>query len=257
MSKLEQKKQNMFVIKELTGREIKRKYSRSYLGIFWSVLNPLLSMAVLSMIFTQIFSRSIENFPIYYLTGLIIWQLFTGATNSAMTTLVDNKMLLIKVKFPMEVFILARVYTALVNFGYSLIAYAVMLLVFRIPLKVEMLLLPVVILFLLLFSLGISYILATAYVFFGDVKHLYSVLLTLWMYCSALFYPVDSLEGFIRIVIENNPIFNYIDFARQIVMYGTIPGLTEIIRVVAWGIGMYVIGHHIYRKNKNEIMQKI
>lgn len=257
MSKLEQKKQNMFVIKELTGREIKRKYSRSYLGIFWSVLNPLLSMAVLSMIFTQIFKRSIDNFPIYYLTGLVIWQLFTGATNSAMTTLVDNKMLLIKVKFPMEVFILARVYTALVNFGYSLIAYAVMLLVFRIPLKIEMLLLPVVIFFLLLFSLGISYILATAYVFFGDVKHLYSVLLTLWMYCSALFYPVDSLKGFILVVIENNPIFNYIDFARQIVMYGTIPDTLEIIRVVAWGIGMYIIGHYIYRKNKNDIMQKI
>ena len=67
--KAAQRKQYFFVIKELTSREIKRKYSRSYLGIIWSVLNPLLMMGLLSMIFSQLFKRSIENYPIYYLTG--------------------------------------------------------------------------------------------------------------------------------------------------------------------------------------------
>lgn len=253
----EQRKQYFFVIKELTGREIKRKYSRSYLGILWSVLNPLLSMAVLSMIFSQIFRQSIDNFPIYYLTGYIIWLAFTGATNAAMTTLVDNKSMLIKVKLPMEVFILARVYTALVNFGYSLVAYVVMLLVFHITPKWTMLLFPVIILFLFLFALGIAYILATAYVFFGDVQHLYSVLLTLWMYCSAIFYPVERLEGAIRTVINNNPIFNYIDCARKIVMYGQIPGVAEFIRIILWGVGIYSFGYYVFRRHRNDIMQKI
>lgn len=253
----EQKKQYWFVIRELTGREIKRKYSRSYLGILWSVLNPLLSMTVLSMIFTQIFKRAIENFPIYYLTGYIIWLAFTGATNAAMTTLVDNKMLLIKVKLPMEVFILTRVYTALVNMGYSVVAYVIMLVVFRVTPKWTMLLFPVIIVLLFLFSLGISYILATAYVFFGDVKHLYSVILTLWMYCSAIFYPIDNLEGVIRVVIEWNPIFNYIDAARSIVMYGQIPPTWEIVRMILWAAGMYVFGYYIFRKHKNDVMQKV
>lgn len=253
----EQKKQYLFVIKELTGREIKRKYSRSYLGILWSVLNPLLSMAVLSMIFSQIFRRSIENFPIYYLTGYIIWLAFTGATNAAMTTLVDNKMLLIKVKLPMEVFILTRVYTALVNMGYSLVAYIIMLFVFQVTPKWTMLWFPVVIVLLFLFALGLSYILATAYVFFGDIKHLYSVLLTLWMYCSAIFYPADSLEGVIRTVIEWNPIFNYIDCMRQIVMYGKFPPTVEIVRMIVWAVGMYILGYYIFRKHKNEVMQKV
>lgn len=253
----EQKKQYWFVIKELTGREIKRKYSRSYLGILWSVLNPLLSMAVISLIFSQIFRRSIENFPIYYLTGYIIWLAFTGATNAAMTTLVDNKMLLIKVKLPMEVFILTRVYTALVNLGYSVVAYVIMLVVFRVTPKWTMLLFPVIIVLLFLFSLGIAYILATAYVFFGDVKHLYSVILTLWMYCSAIFYPMDNLEGVIRIVIEWNPIFNYIDAARSIVMYGQIPPTWEILHMILWAAGMYVFGYYIFRKHKNDVMQKV
>ena len=185
MDKAEQRKQYWFVIRELTSREIKRKYSRSKLGIVWSVLNPLLTMAVMSMIFSYMFKHSIENYPIYYLCGNVIWQLFTGATNSAMTTLVDNKMMLIKVKFPMQIFVLARVYTAVINFLYSMIAFALMICVFRVIPSPALLFLPVIVFLLVIFALGISYILATAYVFFGDVKHLYSVVLTLWLYMSA------------------------------------------------------------------------
>lgn len=255
--KIERRRQYVFVIKELTSREIKRKYSRSYLGIVWSVLNPLLMMAVLSMIFSQLFKRSIENFPIYYLTGYILWQMFTGATNAAMTTLVDNKALLIKVKLPMEIFVLARVYTALVNLGYSLIAYVVMLLVFGMKPNWMILFSPVIILFMLIFALGVSFVLSSAYVFFGDVKHLYSVLLTLWMYCSAIFYPVDQMKGIIRTIIELNPIYNYIDALRSVVMEGMLPPLWEIARMIVWAVVVYVIGYYIFRKNKNKVMQKI
>lgn len=86
----QQGKQYAFVIRQLTARELKRKYARSYLGVIWSVLNPLLSMVVLSLIFSQLFRRSIENYPIYYLTGNILWQAFTVATNSSMTSLVEQ-----------------------------------------------------------------------------------------------------------------------------------------------------------------------
>lgn len=253
----QQHSQYAFVIRQLTSREIKRKYARSYLGIVWSVLNPLLSMAVLSLIFSQLFRRSIENYPIYYLTGYILWQMFTGATSAAMTTLVDNKPLLLKVKFPMDLFVLTRVYTALINLGYSLAAYVVMLAVFRIAPKWTMLLSPVIILLLFLFSLGISYMLAAAYVFFGDVKHLYTVVLTLWMYCSAIFYPVEQLQGFIRVVIQNNPLYVYIHCMRGAVMTGELPGGTEWLQMVLWGAGVCLLGVMVFRKNRNSIMQRI
>lgn len=253
----QQHSQYAFVIRQLTSREIKRKYARSYLGIVWSVLNPLLSMAVLSLIFSQLFRRSIENYPIYYLTGYILWQMFTGATSAAMTTLVDNKPLLLKVKFPMDLFVLTRVYTALINLGYSLAAYVVMLAVFRIAPKWTMLLSPVIILLLFLFSLGISYMLAAAYVFFGDVKHLYTVALTLWMYCSAIFYPVEQLQGGIRVVIQNNPLYVYIHCMRGAVMTGELPGGTEWLQMVLWGAGVCLLGVMVFRKNRNSIMQRI
>jgi ABC-type polysaccharide/polyol phosphate export systems, permease component len=255
--KREKFNQYKFVIQELTAREIKRKYSRSMLGIVWSVLNPLLSMTIISLIFSHIFRRSIENFPIYYLSGSILWQLFTGATNAAMTTFVDNKQMLIKVKLPMQIFILARVYTALVNLGYSLVAYITMLFVFQVNLKITMLFIPVIVFLLLLFSLGISYMLATAYVYFGDVKHLYSVFLTLLMYSSALFYPVDQLTGMMYTVVSNNPIFNYIDALRSVVMLGALPSWSGMIRMLIWAIAMYTLGYALFKKNKNAIMQKI
>lgn len=257
MKDTQQHKQFTFVVRQLTAREIKRKYARSYLGIVWSVLNPLLSMAVLSLIFSQLFRRSIENYPIYYLTGYILWQTFTGATNAAMTTLADNKMLLLKVKFPMDIFILTRVYTALINLGYSLIAYVAMLIVFRVTPKWTMLISPFIILCLMVFALGISYILATAYVFFGDIKHLYSVVLTLWMYCSAIFYPIEQLQGIIRVVILNNPLYTYIHCLRKAVMYGAFPNVTEYLQMILWATGIYGLGYLVFRKSRNRILQKI
>ena len=108
-------KQYLFIIRELTLRELRRKYARSALGILWSVLNPLLSMAVLSLIFSGMFRRAIAHYPIYYLCGYLIWQMFTGATTSAISVFADNRALFLKAQLPPELFLIARVMTAFVN----------------------------------------------------------------------------------------------------------------------------------------------
>ena len=161
-------------------------------------------MTVLSLIFSQIFQRSIENYPIYYLTGYLLWQtLHRGLTNASMTALADNKMLLLKVKFPMELFILTRGIHGRHSAGLfsdRICGYACCL--WR-DSQMDDPVFSVILLGLFFFSLGVSYLLCVLYVFFGDVKHLYSVFLTLWMYCSAIFYPIEQLHGFIRTVIEH------------------------------------------------------
>ncbi len=249
--------QYLFVIRELVSREIKRKYARSYLGVVWSVLNPLLTMAVMSMIFSTIFKRSIENFPIYYLTGSIFWTMFTGATNAALTAMVDNKNLLIKVKLPMLVFPLSRCCTALANFGYSLIAYIVMLAVFRIKPNIYMPMFFVFAVGLFLFSVGMGYFLSVLYVLFGDIKHLYSVLLTIWMYLSAIFYPVESTSPVIQAVVVRNPVYNYIACARQCVMEGAPPTIEQWARIFIWSVGSYILGRLYFNKMKNRVLQKV
>lgn len=257
MKSRKERRQYFFAIRQMVAREVKRKYVRSYLGVVWSVLNPLLTMAVMSMIFSTIFKRSIENFPIYYLTGSIFWQLFSGATQSAMTALVDNKTLLLKVKLTKQTFVIARVFTALTNFGYTCIAYALMLLVFRIRPSVYILLFPIDVLFMLLFSLGIGMALCILYVFFADIKYLYSVLLTLWMYLSAVFYPVDNLSLSMQKIVSANPVYAYIRFARDVVLYGRMPRQEVWLQISVWGVLSFAAGYLILRKYENLVMQRI
>lgn len=250
-------KQYLFVINELTAREIKRRYAGSSLGIIWSVLNPLLHMVVISLVFSTMFRRSIENFPIYYLTGQIFWTLFSTATQDAMTALSDNRSLLIRTRLPRQTFVLSRIYTALANFGYTCIAYVMMLAVFRVRLSATVLLFPVAVLFMLAISTGVGYILSVAYIFFADVKWLYSVFLTLWMYLSALFYPVSKLPEAMQNFIGYNPIYIVIAFARECVMEGRVPEMMMWIRLIGWSTASLSIGYYFFRSKGNQVMQKI
>jgi len=250
-------KQYIFVIRELVSREIKRKYTRSTLGVLWSVLAPLLNMTVMSLIFTTIFTRDIENFPIYYLTGIILWNMFSAGSAQAMTSLVDNKSMLIKVKLPTGIFPLARCCTALTNLSYSLIAYVIMLVVFQIKLNAAFLLMPIYILLTFLFTLGIGKALSVMYIFFGDIQHLYTVLLTLWMFCSAIFYPVDRVAGVMRIIINNNPMYIFIAAARRSILEGLAPTPREWVMMLLWSLGVYLFGTIIFDKFQNRVMQHI
>lgn len=250
-------RQYIFVIRELTGRELKRKYARSKLGAIWSILNPLLTMIVMSVVFSYMFRRSIVNYPVYYICGHICWDLFTQSTNRSITALVDNKQMLIKVKIPFRVFIISRVYTALVNLGYSLIACIPIFLVFRIHISWCVFFIPVIIGFELLFCLGISYALSTWYVFFGDLKHLWSVFVLILLYLSALFYPISNLPEYLRHIVANNPTYIFIDCFRWVILEASLPPLHTIIKMVIWSIVMFILGVLVAKKNRNKIMQRL
>ncbi len=250
-------KQYWFVIRELTGREIKRKYARSYLGIIWSVLSPLMYMLVMTLVFSTMFKRNIQNFPLYYLSGYLFWHLYGQVSNSIMTVLVDNRNLLLRVKVPKNVFVLSRCYTAFVNFLFSLIAYFPLLFLSRVKPSLSMVLFPVDIFLCLIFGLGIGYILAVLYVFFADIKYLYSVFMTMLMYLSALFYPIERVPGAIQLVINNNPVYCYMLFARECMVYGRLPSIELWSKVIIWAFAAYSLGYLIFKRYENEVMQHI
>lgn len=257
MNTKKQWKQYWFVIRELTSRELKRKYSRSKLGILWSVLQPLLNMVVLTFIFSYMFRRSIDNYPVYYLCGNVMLSLFSGGTGAGLSALEDNKGYLVKLKIPMRVFVISRVYTALVNFCYSLLAFIPILLVFRIRPGWSILMLPVLVALLTMFVMGISYMLSVACVFFGDIKHLWGIFMTLVMFMSAIFYPVDRLHGISKTIVEHNPMYIFINCFRKVMYLHQMPDGSELSTLLLWTAAMYVIGLQVFHKNKNKIVQKI
>lgn len=251
------KKQYWFVIKELTGREIKRKYARSKLGIVWSVLNPLLNMIVMSLVFSYMFSRSIDKFPVYYLIGQTVYGLFSEATRSAMTAIADNKTLIVRTKIPKQTFILSRVYTAFVNFLYTLIPLVGILIFFKVHIGWKAILIIPDIILLMMFSTGVGYILAVMYVFFADIKHFYGIILTILMYMSAIFYPANSLPDFMKVVVSYNPVYLGIDIARNVIQYNLFPYYTEWVKLGIYAITALVVGMVLYRKKENQIMIEI
>ena len=130
-------------------------------------------MVVMTLIFSYMFKHKIDHYPLYYLAGTLIYSLFSEVTTRTMSALTDNKVLLVRTKLPLQVFILSRAYTALVNFLYTLIPFALLLIVFKIKPSITMIMLIPDILLMLILSIGISYMVATAYVFFEDIKYLF------------------------------------------------------------------------------------
>lgn len=250
-------RQCFFIIRELTSREIKRKYARSSLGILWSVLNPLLYMIVMTIVFSGLFRTSIDKYPVYFLTAYILFDLYSKASEASLTVLVDNRDLLMKIKYPRQVLILSRVFTALVNFAYTLVPYALMLFLFGVKLCwTAVYLLPAIFLEMM-FVAGISYFLAVKYVFVRDLKFLHKQFVYFWMHLVAMYYPVENTSGYVRKIVENNPWYLFIKIARDGILYGQVPEKGTMTAAVCWGIGVFLAGYLYFMKKDNDVMQKI
>ena len=184
-------RQYWFVLWELTKRELKRKYARSFLGILWSCVYPLMRMALVVVLFSTIFNKGIDKYPAYYFVGFLMFEFFATATQTSLTTLKDNRNLLIKSKLPRELFVLSRVLTAFVNFLLGCIPFAALVAWYRARVTWYYLMIPVVLLLLLIFTVGMSYAVSIWFVFQRDAMNIYSNFIFILRFFVAMFYSVE------------------------------------------------------------------
>ena len=220
-------RRNWFTITSLVSRDFKLKYRRSALGVLWSVLNPLLMMIVLSVVFSTFFKFSIENYPLYVILGNVMFALMADSTSGAMNSIIESSSLIKKIRIEKLIFPLEKVLFQLVNFCISLIAVAAVMVFFQVMPHVSLLALPLLLLYVVLFSAGVGMALSTLSVFFRDVCHLWGVVITAWTYATPLFYPVGLLPDWMQAAEAFNPMYHYVCYFRDIAMYNTVPGLTE------------------------------
>lgn len=237
-----------YLLYNLISRDIKVKYRRSVLGIVWSILNPLLMMLVMTAVFSNVFKFNVPNFPVYYLLGSTIWNFFSEATNTAITSVLGANALIKKVYIPKYLFPLEKVLFAFVNMLFSLIAVAFIFVVTGTPATVTMLMLPIPLIYVLLFALGIGMLLSALTVYFRDVLHLYAVILTAWMYFTPIFYPVNALPTVMQNILKINPLYHYVSYFRDILMYNTVPDLWSNLICLGWALASMVIGLAVFRK---------
>ena len=210
---------------QLVSRDIKLKYRRSFLGYLWSVLNPLFVMIIMTIVFSTMFSRNIENFPVYLFTGKMLFDFMSTSTNQAMTSVTGNAALLKKTYVPKYIFTLSKVTSCMVDLLFSFGALFIVMLVTRARIYWTFFLFPLVVLQIYIFCCGLGFFLAEFNVFFRDIQYIYQAIITAWMYLTPIFYPVESLPSSVAFVVKGlNPLYYYVAQFRDLVYYGHFPG---------------------------------
>ena len=246
---------DMYVLQTLVARDFKLKYRRSFIGVLWSILNPLLMMIVLSAVFSFFLKfGNIENFPLYLILGMTLFNFMAGATSSAMASIIDASSLIKKVRVDKIVFPLEKVTFELISFATTLVAVMMVMIFFKVPPTANLLFLPVLLVYIFMFTLGISLALAALSVFFRDIMHLWGVIVTAWTYATPIFYPVDILEPWMQNIMSFNPMFHYITYYRDIALWGNTPSLEANLLCAGIGIISMLIGLAIFKKSQNKFI---
>lgn len=243
------------LLAQLVSRDIKLKYRRSVLGYLWSVLNPLMTMAVMTIVFSTMFQRGIENYPVYLLSGNILFSFMRECTSHGIFSITGNASLLKKTYVPKYIFTLSKVTSDLVNLGFSFCALIVVMLVTKTHFSLNIFLCLIPVIELYIFSLGLSLFLAQAAVFFRDVQYIWNPIALAWMYMTPIFYPIDALPAKLSWIISHlNPMYYYIQTFRQVVMYSQLPDWTLIWRGAIIAIVMLLIGLWSFARAKDKFI---
>lgn len=242
------------VLQELVKRELKVRYKRSFLGLLWTMLNPLLMMAITTVVFSNIFRSNIQNFPIYMLSGYVTWAFFSQATSAAASSVLDNSGLTRKIYVPSSLFPMASILSACVNLLISFIPLSLLMLLTNSNFSLALLILPLCVVPIVAFAYGIGLFLAASSVFFHDTLYTYQVLLTAWMYLTPIFYPRDIVPQQFETLFELNPLYHFVEIVRAPIYYGTLPALHHVAFGIAYACGALILGWLYFEGSRREFI---
>lgn len=252
-----------YILRQLVTKDFKIKYRRSVLGVAWSVLNPLLMMVVMSIVFSTIFGQSRngsitpEMYPLYLIVGNITFSVMSESTNQALMSIIAASSLLKKVKVHRWVFPVQKVLFSLVNFAFSLVAVALVMLWFHVLPTWHLILLPVCLFLLMCFCMGLGMMLSALAVFFRDVMHLWTVVITAWMYLTPIFWTTDyisQMAHWIQVLVVVNPMYSYLQFMRDIFLFNTTPSMLTLGLCVIWAVIALVVGYAVFHKTEHKFI---
>lgn len=251
-AKIENEMKYFGFLKEVVKRDIKRKYYKSALGVLWTVLNPLLSMLVMTLVFSTLFRRNIENYPIYLLCGQLTFSFLSGSGRQGLNAILGNAGFIRSIYIPKYIFVLSRVVEAFVDLLFSLAALFLVMIFTGAPFTFNLLILPILLVLEFMFALGFSFVLATYGTFLRDLHHLYNIFTTLWMWVSAIFYPVTIIPSTYRFIFDLNPALHYISIMRAICYEGVTPTDKSIVIATCYSVLMLALGISVFKSNENK-----
>lgn len=245
------------LVRNLTVKEFKLRYRNSALGFFWSLLNPLLMMIILTLVFSTLLRAGIENFPVFLLTALLAWRFFSISTSMSLSSIIGNSPLVTKVYFPRWLLVLSSNFANLIG---STLEFAVLfpLLIF-LGMKVTYLalLLPAILALEFMLIIGVSLILASLNVYYRDVNQIWDIILQLGFFLCPIIYSITLIPERYIFTYSLNPMTRIIESIRKILYYNTLPTITDFIIVLAIGLLLLIIGYLIFRRLEPRFAEEI
>ena len=240
------------LIYQLVRRDIVTRYKRSVLGIAWTMLQPLGMMIVMTIVFSNLF-QSIKGYPSYILSGLISWTFFSQTTNAAIHQIVWGGQLLNRIYMPRTSFAVSAISTGVINLAFSLVPLLAIMLIIGRPIRWSIIFIPISMILLAAFALGVGLILSTLAIYFPDVAEMYQIILVAWMYVTPIIYPEEILPQAYRFWITNlNPMYHLVRIFRMPIYEGVFPGWTELAIGCSIAITTLVVGWLFFSKKADE-----
>jgi ABC-2 type transport system permease protein len=245
------------LVRQLVLRDIKIRYKRSVLGVAWTMLNPLLSMLVLTIVFSELFRFELPAYPVYILSGAIIWNFFAQSTTMAMQQFIWGGQLMTRIYIPRTVFAISAVGTGLVNVVLALVPLLVIMIIAGARPHATMAFLPVALFFAAAFATGVGLILSSLAAIFPDVVDMYQVLLTAWYFLTPVFYPEAIVPGAMRLWLQLNPMHHIVAAFRAPIYYGRLPSAQALGAVAVVSLATLVAGWAIFTSQAEKLVYRL
>lgn len=245
-----------FLLQQLVSRDFKVKYKRSVLGILWSLLYPIMMMIVMAIVFSNVFKFSTPgvNYLVYLLTGLTFFNYFSEASNLAMSSVVANFGLINKIYIPKYIFPLSKCLFVGINFLLTLIPLYLVIFFTGTGINVYHLLLPFSFLCLFLFTVGMGFLLSTISVFLRDMFYIYGIIITIWTYLTPVMYDINMIDSQLQFFMKCNPLYQYINFARTIILYHQCPTVDQFLMCLISSLIVLFLGIFVFKKNQDKFI---
>lgn len=244
-------------LKTNVQKDIRGKYKGSFLGVLWSFINPLLSVLVYAIVFSQIMRFDIDNYVIYLITGVLPWTYFTSSINMGMTSVIYNANIIKKVYFPRSILPISSVSSCLVNFLISCLVILVFVLFSGIGISIHILWLPLIALIQYFFCLGITFILSAIEVFVRDLEHIINFVLSMAFYVTPILYKAEQVPESLRFILKLNPMAYIIDAYRDVFYYGVMPNIGSLLLVMLVSILIMLLGYKTFDKLQRGFAEEV
>jgi homopolymeric O-antigen transport system permease protein len=209
---------------QMTARDLLLRYKQTAMGFAWALLMPLLNTAIFSFVFMRVAPiHTPVPYPLFAYCGVVVWNFTASALRFSVTSLTSNTNLVTKVYFPREIFPFSAVAVSFVDYAVAATVLVAMMVYYGVAASGAILLLPIVLAVHVMFTAALALLLAMANLFYRDVKYLFDVFLTIWMFASAVVYPVDAVGGWVGTLIRANPMTGIVEAYRSVLLVGAVP----------------------------------